>query len=223
MVRTRFNGRMVPTLLGLSAAAVFLTLPAQDARAGHFDNSTIDDVDFGPTEATGGSRLDFNNAEFDIGIDGSGGNFDSTSGDVSGGSGSDGRWVYSSRSVQGSFSNSNEAGTKSVFFEWLMTEPDTTKRSLTGASLQQKHDVILRVTLYTTGGTTTRGETEVEDCSVKATARSPKDSENPTSVKMTLHCKQNALSDMGFSEDEIDCIQEALESRSRSIKYVYQD
>jgi hypothetical protein len=199
-----------PLALGLALAAALIFI-GTTAQANHFDNSSIDDVDFGPTNATGGSNLDYNRAQFAIGISSSGGSF---------GSGSSSRYVYSTRSVQGSFSNS-DGSTKRVFVEWMMTEPDTSKRSRTGAKLTQKSQAVVRVTLYTTSGTVAYGYSELEDCGVRAMAVSPRDSESPTSVRMTLTCKRGALEDMGFSEDEIDCIEEALESRSRSFRYVW--
>jgi len=221
----RLTDRTVSLGLGFAMVAI-LVFSGLDASAGHYDNGTIDDVAFGPTQATGGSKFDNNYVKFNIGIEGNGGNFDSypsSSGSVTGayyGTGY-GRYVYSFRSVNGSFFNSNEAGTKGVWFEWLMTEPDTTKRSLTGASLNQKHDVILRVTLYTTGGTTTQGSEELDACAVKADAKSPKDTETVNSVKVTLTCKGDALADLGFSDDQIDAIQEALETKSRTMKYIW--
>lgn len=220
-------GRAASLALGIAAAGA-LMFSGVDARASHFDNGTVDDVDFGPTQATGGSNLDYNVAEFQLGIGGDGGYFgDSATGDGSLSAyyyGSNyGRYVYSFRSINGSFSNANEANTKRVFIEWLMTEPDTTKRSLINTSLNQKHDVILRVTLYTTGGTTTQGYDEVEDCGVNATATSSRADEVPTSVRVTLSCKREALENMGFNDDEIDCIEEALETRSRTMRYVWRD
>jgi hypothetical protein len=207
----------------IAAAAGAWVLSGAAASASHFDNGTIDDVDFGPTQATGGSDLDSNIAEFKIGIEGSGGNFGSDpyyDGSIS--SLSYGRFVYSFRSIDGSFSNSNEAGTKRALVEWLMTEPDSTRRSLSGASLQQKHDVILRVTLYTTGGTTTQGYTEVEDCGIKATASSPRDTEDLSSVRIALNCRRDVLENMGFTPDQIDCIEEAL-GTGRSMRYIWRD
>jgi hypothetical protein len=226
----RMIGKMERTaLLALGvAAAVALMFSGADAQAQPFDNGTVDDVDFGPTQATGGSNLDFNVAEFELGIGGGGGYFGYSAYDD--GSLSDyyygsnyGRYVYSFRSINGSFSNDNQAGTKRVFVEWMMTEPDTTKRSLINTSLEQKHDVIMRVTLYTTGGTTTQGYDEVEDCGVNATATSSRADEVPTSVRVTLSCKREALENMGFNDDEIDCIEEALETRSRTMRYVWRD
>lgn len=202
--------------LGVALAGL---VPGSVARADHFSNDALVDVRFGPADATGGTSLDFNRAEFRAGIEGSGGCFDYGCQNLSGynpRTNNNGKSVYSFRSVDGSFSNSN--GVTRVFVEWLMTEPDGWKRSNKGASFSQKSFVKVRAILYN-GGTVSQSD-EVESCGVKAQTKHDELDESPTDVKIQLKCKKTVWEELGFTLGQIEQIQSAL-GKGTSLSYIW--
>ena len=213
-------GRSVFSTLGLVfAMALLISVPG--AQASHFDNDALVDVRFGPTAANGGTSLDSNVAEFRVGIQSSGGCFSAGCVNYPGAHQSpntNGRSVYSFRSVDGSFSNSNGAGTR-VFVEWLMTEPDGWKLSNKSASLSQKSFVQVRAILYDPGASSRA--TEVEACGVKAQTKHDELVNSPNDVKIQLKCKPTVWEELGFSAGQIDQIEGALGKASKGVTYIF--
>jgi hypothetical protein len=198
--------------------ALAVLVPGSVARADHFSNDALVDVEFGPEDATGGTSLDFNRAEFRAGIYPSGGCFYGGCQNYSGANPRDntnGKSVYSFRSVDGSFSNSN--GVTRVFVEWLMTEPDSWKRSNKSASFSQKSFVKVRAILYP--GTVSNSD-EVESCGVKAQTKHDEFNSIPTDVKIQLKCKKTVWDELGFSVGQIEQIQSAL-GKGTSLSYIW--
>lgn len=193
--------------LGLIAGAVVLTFAAQ-SFAGGAENPDVLDIDLA-LAAGSGSALEANLVRFRTGQ-----------------SAAD---YYAGNSAYfGDGFNSNTPGSylKGVAFNydsesgvgvdliWFAFEPDSVKRTGTGASIRQKSNLALGVYVSSASGGAATGI--VEGCSAKGKIKLNNDS---TKASVSVKCPKSVWDDLGFNPDQIEAIQNVL--GSTKIKFGY--
>lgn len=187
--------------LGFVAGALALAFAAP-SFAGGTDNPDVEDLNIA-LDATSGSSLDYNEVRFRAGQ-----SADSYYYGDAQNSSTPGTYL------KGYASNYDSETGATVRLLWFAFEPDSVKRTDTGASIKQKSNIALGVRLYS-GSYSASATDRVEDCSAKGKIKIKDNGD--TKASASLKCPKSVWEDLGFSAGEIEEIQSVLSSTK--IKY----
>ncbi|MFK7898235.1 MAG: hypothetical protein AB8G23_20550 [Myxococcota bacterium] len=202
------KGRVAQTM-GLVGATLFLSASA--GIAGISANSELLDINSSFSEETDeSSRLNYNNVQIRTGQEVAYFGYSSAYNQSSPG-------TY----AKGYFGASDSETGASLRATWFANEPDSIKRSDSGASLSQSSFVGLFVSMYDSSSTVSRSAF-VEDCSAKAKVKFKEDrKEEETNVKaaVSLKCPRDTWEQLGFNEQQIEQIETMLKSPKVKLNY----